>query len=143
MYILHSLYISSMYKCTLHIIHANATHYLFIIILRNMYYKYIGHIFALFIPCKEAKKISNSLQRMRGNCERKKIENSNVSKLELKHIILYFKFWLLKTSIRGNFNYKYFHPSFSKYPFSKIKSSIASSLSKDLFLGVKSYILDL
>ena len=104
---------------------------------------YTGQILALFIPRKEAKKISNSSRRMRGNCERKKLKILLVSKLELKHIILYFKFWLLKTSIRGNFNYKYFHPSFSKYPFSKIKSSIASSLSKDLFLGVKSYILDL
>ena len=73
----------------------------------------------------------------------KKLKIILVSKLQLKLIILYFKFWLLKTSIRGNFNYKYFHPSFLKYPFSKIKSSIASSLSKDLFLGVTSYILDL
>ena len=94
---------------------------------------YSCQILALFIPREEAKKISNSSRRMRGNCERKKLKILLVSKLELKHIILYFKFWLLKTSIRGNFNYKYFHPSFSKYPFSKIKSSIASSLSKDLF----------
>ena len=83
------------------------------------------------------------LARNARKLRKKKLKILLVSKLELKHIILYFKFWLLKTSIRGNFNYKYFHPSFSKYPFSKIKSSIASSLSKDLFLGVKSYILDL
>ena len=99
--------------------------------------------YGVFIPHEEAKKISNSSQRMRGNCERKKLKILIVSKLELKHIILYFKFWLLKTSIIGIFNYKYFHPSFWKYPFSKIQSSIASSLSKDLFLGIKSYILDL
>ena len=37
---------------------------------------YSGQILALFIPREEAKKISNSLRRMRGNCERKKIENS-------------------------------------------------------------------
>ena len=74
---------------------------------------------------------------MRGNWERKKMKILLFSKLKLKHIILYFKFWLLKISIRRNFNYKYFHPSFSKHPFSKIKSSIASSLSKDLFLGNK------
>ena len=106
-------------------------------------YKYTGQILALFIPREEARKTSNSSRGMRGNCERKKLKILLVSMLKLKHIILYFKFWLLKISIRGNFNYKYFHPSFSKYPFSKIKSSIASSLSKDLFLGVKSYILDL
>ena len=108
-----------------------------ILFMYNVHSKYTGQILALFIPREEAKKISNSSRRMRGNCERKKLKILLVSKLELKHIILYFKFWLLKTSIRGNFNYKYFHPSFSKYPFSKIKSSIASSLSKDLFLGNK------
>ena len=76
----------------------------------STYLDYTSQILELFIPREEVEKISNSLRRMRGNYERKKIENSNVSKLELKHIILYYKFWLLKTSIGGNFNYKYICP---------------------------------
>ena len=54
---------------------------------KNPTLNYSGQILALFIPREEAKTISNSLRRMRGNCERKNIENSNVSKLELEHII--------------------------------------------------------
>ena len=53
---------------------------------------YSGQIFALFILCKEAKKISKSLQRKRRNCERKRMKILTLFKLELKDLIIYFGF---------------------------------------------------
>ena len=53
---------------------------------------YSGQIFALFILCKEAKKISKSLQRKQRNCERKIIKILTVFMLKLKDLIIYFSF---------------------------------------------------
>ena len=53
--------------------------------------RYSGQIFALFILCKEAKKISKSLQRKQRNCE-KKMKILTVFKLKLKDLIIYFSF---------------------------------------------------
>ena len=57
-----------------------------------VYPVYSGQIFALFILCKEAKKISKSLQRKRRNCERRKNENSNSFSAQIKWYYHAFQF---------------------------------------------------
>ena len=57
-----------------------------------------------------AMKISKSLQWMQWNYKRKKIDNFDSFKDEIKHLILDFKCLLLQANSRGNFKCNLFYP---------------------------------
>ena len=65
--------------------------------------KYSGQIFALFILCKEAKKISKSLQRSEEIAKEEKIKILTVFEHKLKDLMMHFSFqWSTEKKLDKN-----------------------------------------